>query len=60
MVSDGVLAGDDKWIEDLLKNWNEAPAQDFASVVVNEAQKRRKDPHDDDITAIAIKMIENE
>lgn len=59
MVSDGVLAGDDKWIEDLLRNWQEAPAQDFASVVVNEAQKRRKDPHDDDITAIAIKMIAN-
>ncbi|MBR2724934.1 MAG: SpoIIE family protein phosphatase [Ruminococcus sp.] len=59
MVTDGVLAGDDKWVEDLLKNWNEAPAQDFASVVVNEAQKRRKDPHDDDITVVAIKMIEN-
>ena len=59
MVSDGVLAGDDKWLEELFRNWQEAPAQDFASVVVNEAMKRRKDPHDDDITAIAIKMIAN-
>ncbi|MBR3971743.1 MAG: SpoIIE family protein phosphatase, partial [Ruminococcus sp.] len=59
MVSDGALLGDDKWLEDLIKNWQEAPAQDFASVVVNEAMKRRKDYHDDDITAIAIKLIEN-
>ena len=60
MVSDGVLAGDDKWAEELLKGWVDAPAQDFASAVVNEAMRRRKDPHDDDITAIAIKLIENE
>lgn len=60
MVSDGVLAGEDKWLEELIRNWHEAPAQDFASVVVNEAMKRRRDAHDDDITAIAIKMIENE
>lgn len=59
MVSDGVFTSDDEWIENLLKNWNEAPAQDFASVVVNEAMKRRREPHDDDISVIAIKMIEN-
>jgi len=54
-----VLAGDDKWVEELFKNWHDAPAQDFASVVVNEAMKRRKDSHDDDITAIAIKILDN-
>ena len=59
MVSDGALLGDDKWLEELIRNWREAPAQDFASVIVNEAIKRRKDPHDDDITAIAIRLIEN-
>lgn len=60
MVSDGVLSGDDKWLEDLLAGWKDAPAQDFADAVVSEAIKRRNEPHDDDITAIAIKLIANE
>ncbi len=59
MVSDGVLTGEDKWLEDMVRSWHEASAQDFASLVVNEAIKRRKDTHDDDITAIAIRMVEN-
>ena len=60
MISDGAVAGDEKWLEDLIRTWNEASCQDFASLVVNEAMKRRKDTHDDDITAIAMKMIYNE
>ena len=59
MVSDGVLSGDDKWLEDLLVGWKDAPAQDFADIIVSEAIKRRNEPHDDDITAIAIKLIAN-
>lgn len=59
MVSDGVLSGDDSWLEDMVRAWREASAQDFASLVVNEAMKRRRDTHDDDITAIAIRMVEN-
>ncbi|MBQ7999960.1 MAG: SpoIIE family protein phosphatase [Ruminococcus sp.] len=60
MISDGASVGDEKWLEDLIRTWNEASCQDFASLVVNEAMKRRKDTHDDDITAIAMKMIYNE
>ncbi|MBQ4104948.1 MAG: SpoIIE family protein phosphatase [Clostridia bacterium] len=60
MVSDGAVAADDKWLEDLVRTWQDAPAQDFASIVVNEAIKRRNDGHDDDITAIAIRLVENE
>ena len=59
MVSDGVLTGDDKWIEDMLSAWKDAPAQDFADIIVSEAIKRRNEPHDDDITAMAIKLIAN-
>lgn len=59
MVSDGAVSGDDKWLEDIVRTWNEASAQDLASIVVNEAIKRRNDGHDDDITAIAIKLIPN-
>ncbi|MGN0452657.1 MAG: SpoIIE family protein phosphatase [Ruminococcus sp.] len=59
MISDGALSGDDKWLEDMLRSWNEASAQDFASIVVNEAIKRRNDGYDDDITAIAVKLIAN-
>ena len=43
---------------DMLKGWNEASARDFASLVINEAIKRRNDGYDDDITAIAINIID--
>lgn len=59
MVSDGAVVGDDKWLEDLVRTWNEASCQDFASLVVNEAMKRRQNIHDDDITAIAVRLVEN-
>ena len=59
MLSDGAVVGDDKWLEDLVRTWNEASCQDFASLVVNEAMKRRQSTHDDDITAIAVRLVEN-
>ncbi len=60
MISDGATVGDEKWLEDLIRTWREASCQDFASLVVNEAMKRRNDTHDDDITAIAMKIVYNE
>lgn len=60
MISDGASVGDEKWLEDLIRTWREASCQDFASLVVNEAMKRRNDTHDDDITAIAMRIIYNE
>ncbi len=59
MISDGMLTGDDKWIEELLINWKDASARDVAAIAVNEAVNRRKDGHDDDITAVAIKLLKN-
>ncbi len=59
MVSDGVLAGDDEWVEELLLNWKDASAKEVASIAVNEARNRRKDGHEDDITAVALKFLRN-
>lgn len=59
MVSDGALQKDDKWLENLVCTWNEGSASDLATTVVNEAIKRRNDGHDDDITAIALKLVDN-
>lgn len=59
MVSDGVINGDEKWLEKLIKSWNEGSCQDLAQEVVAEAIRRRQDSHDDDITALAIKITDN-
>ncbi len=60
MVSDGVLTGDEKWLEKLIKSWNEGSAQDLAQTVVCEALKRRKESREDDVTALAIRITDNE
>ncbi len=59
MVSDGVTAGDDKWLERLIKSWNEGSTQDLAQAVVNEAIKRRNSEREDDITAVAVRLTDN-
>lgn len=59
MVSDGATLKDEKWLEDLIKSFKENDAcADLAKAVVNEAIKRRSDGHDDDITAVAIRISE--
>ena len=60
MVSDGVLTGDEKWLERLIRTWNEGSAQDLAQAVVQEAIRRRAETRDDDITAVAIRLTENQ
>ena len=60
MVSDGVITGDDKWLERLIKSWNEGSTQDLAQAVVDEAMKRRNGEREDDMTAVAIRLTENE
>lgn len=59
MVSDGVTSGDDKWLERLIKSWNEGSAQDLAQAVVSEAIKRRGSQREDDITAVAVRLTDN-
>ena len=58
MVSDGVMTGDERWLERLIKTWNEGSAQDLAQAVVQEAIRRRAEMKDDDITAVAIRLID--
>ncbi len=60
MVSDGAALRDEKWLEDIIRKFrdNESSA-DLAKAVVNEAIKRRNDGHDDDITAVVVKVLEN-
>lgn len=59
MISDGALFGDDKWIEKLFMSWGDESMEELSQKVVDEAIKRRNDGHDDDITALAVKVIEN-
>lgn len=60
MVSDGVITGDEKWLEKLIRSWNEGSTQELARAVVDEAIKRRGDSPDDDLTALAIRITDNE
>ncbi len=59
MISDGAVQKDDMWLTSLIKTWNEASASDLAQKIVKEASNRRTDGHDDDITAIAIRILDN-
>ncbi len=60
MVSDGVITGDEKWLERLIRTWSEGSTQELARAVVSEAMKRRSESNDDDITALAIRITDNE
>ena len=59
MLSDGAVSGSEKWLEQIIRGWSEKSCADLAKTVVNEAIKRRNDGHDDDITAVAIRLIDN-
>ena len=59
MLSDGAFSDDEKWLEKLIRNFSDDRCSDLAREVVNEAIKRRDDSHDDDITAVVIRLIEN-
>lgn len=58
MVSDGVVTGDEKWLEKLIRSWNEGSAQELARAVVEEAIRRRAESRDDDITAVAVRLTD--
>lgn len=60
MVSDGAALRDEKWLEDIIRKFRDSDrGSDLAKAVVNEAIKRRSDGHDDDITAVVVKVIDN-
>lgn len=56
MVSDGAIANGDEWLERQLDAWKGEDEQELADFVVKEASRRRTDGHDDDVTAIAIRL----
>ena len=59
MVSDGALIGSPDWLERLVLSWEDTSAEGLASQIVEEARRRRQGDHDDDITAIAMRVVVN-
>ena len=59
MVSDGAIATGDMWLESLIQDWKDGSAQELAKAIVTEARNRRTDGYDDDITAVAIRLMRN-
>lgn len=59
MVSDGVMTGDERWLERLIRTWNEGSTQELAQAVVQEAIRRRANDRDDDITAVVLRLTDN-
>ena len=59
MVSDGVMTGSPDWQEKLISTWRKGSAEELAARIVDEAAKRRKNDHDDDVTAIAMRVVVN-
>lgn len=55
MISDGVAAAGTEWLADLVLNWDEEENPNIlAERITDEAQKRRSDGHEDDITAMVL------
>ena len=59
MVSDGVMVGSVDWIVELIDSWHRGSAEELARHIVEEARRRRENAHDDDITAVAMRVTEN-
>lgn len=55
MISDGVAVSGTEWLADLVLNWDEEENPNIlAERITDEAQKRRSDGHEDDITALVL------
>ena len=55
LLSDGVTAAGQEWLEDLVLHWDEEENPNLlAQRITDEARKRRSDGHEDDITALAL------
>ena len=57
MVSDGAISKGDEWLELFLKSWNNEDPQTFADSIIKKILNGNKDDFDDDITVVAIKII---
>ena len=60
MVSDGAIATGEDWIENLILDHTENSMQQLADRIADEAVTRRHDGRDDDITVIAMRILNNE
>jgi stage II sporulation protein E len=56
LLSDGALAAGDEWLCDTVEEWRGQVPQELAEEIVTQAIARRGDGHDDDITALVIKI----
>lgn len=55
MLSDGVIASGQEWLEDFILHWDEEENPNLlAQRIIDEAKQRRSDGHEDDITALAL------
>ncbi len=59
MLSDGATDIGEEWIKDILEGRNFSSVSEIASAVVDAAVNIRKSTHDDDITAIAVRISKN-
>ncbi len=57
MVSDGVITGDERWLEKMVSSWSDKSMEELAFSIVEESKKRRNDGHDDDITALCVRVL---
>jgi stage II sporulation protein E len=60
LLSDGALASGDEWICDEVEKWKGQVPQELAEYIVAQAIVRRSDGHDDDITALVMKVMQYE
>lgn len=58
LYSDGVTAGGEDWLAELLEGWKGEVPQELAESIVSQAISQRSDGHDDDITVVVIKLAE--
>ncbi|HCW79497.1 MAG TPA: stage II sporulation protein E, partial [Ruminococcaceae bacterium] len=56
MLSDGALSSGSKWICDGIEDWKGGIPQELAEEIVSQAIARRRDGHDDDITALVLML----
>ena len=59
MVSDGVTDTGSKWVEEELREYDDKDIDRFTKNIINKTILKRKSTHDDDITAIAIKIYKS-
>ena len=59
MVSDGAIACGEDWIENIILSFEKGSMQELADRITSEAITRRRDGHDDDISVIAVRVLNN-